>query len=85
MSEETLKPFRVRGKFIMGGAWQVFSKEFCAMDEEDCTEQAYSILGSRHGVKRKLIAINRIEEIKNINDIQDPIIKERITIGARER
>lgn len=85
MSEESLKPFRVMGKFMMGGAWQVFSKEFCAMDEDDCTEQAYSILGSRHGVKRKLITINRIEEIRNINDIQDPIIKNRITIGTSER
>jgi large subunit ribosomal protein LX len=85
MSEEQLKPFRIRGRFMMGGAWQMFSKEFCAMDEDDCTEQAYSILGSRHGVKRKLININRIEEIKNINDIQDPIIKDRMIIETSER
>ncbi len=79
MSEERLKPFRVKGSFMMGGGWQVFSKEFCAMDEDDCTEQAYSVLGSRHGVKRKLININRIEMIRNINDIKDPVIKDRIT------
>ena len=85
MSEDRLKPFRVEGKFLMGGAWQVFSKEFCAADEDGCAEQAYSVLGSRHGVKRKSIDIYNIEEIRSPNDIRDEVIKDRVLHDAGRR
>lgn len=74
-----LKVFRIAGEFMMGTRWQPFSKEFLAKDEKESVEFAYSILGSKHKVKRKFIRIEKIEEIKNVEEIKNPAIKERLS------
>lgn len=58
----------------MGEIWQPFCKEIIGNDEDEAKEKIYSILGSRHKVKRKMIKIESIQEIQK-NEITDPVIK----------
>ncbi len=69
-----MKVYRVAGKFLMGEIWQPFRKEIIGNSEEEAKERIYSILGSRHKVKRRMIKIESIEEIQK-NEISDPVIK----------
>ena len=69
-----MKVYRIKGKFLMGKIWQPFSKEFIGSDEEDAKERMYSIIGSRHRVKRRMIKIEEIREVGK-DEIQDPVIK----------
>jgi len=69
-----MKVYRVKGKFLMGKIWQPFSKEIIGNDENEARERLFSILGSRHRVKRRMIKIDSIREV-NKEEIQDPVIK----------
>ncbi|MGL6299097.1 MAG: 50S ribosomal protein L18Ae [Methanobacteriaceae archaeon] len=68
------KIFRVKGKFAMGDETKQFTKELKAFKEEDIYEKLYSEFGSKHGIKKYQMHIDKIEEI-SIDDVQDPIIK----------
>ncbi len=68
------KIFRVQGKFLMGKSFKPFTKELKAINEEDIQEKIYSDFGSKHGIKRSKIIIERINEISK-DEVQDPVIK----------
>lgn len=68
------KIFRIQGKFMMGNAFQPFTKELKAISEEDIHEKIYSEFGSKHGINRNKIVIEDIKEISK-DDVQDPMIK----------
>lgn len=68
------KIFRIQGKFMMGNSYQPFTKELKAIDEEDIREKIYSTYGSKHGIKRNKIIIQKIKEISK-DEVIDPIIK----------
>jgi large subunit ribosomal protein LX len=53
--------FEIRGKFKVRNSWQSFSKVIESQNEKNAVEKAYSLLGSKQGVKRNLV---RIEEVK---------------------
>lgn len=80
----TVKAFRSTGKFVMGRRWQPFTKEFIAKNKEECAEFTYSILGSNHRIKRKFIRIEKIEEIKKVEDVKDPAVKERLMLEVKK-
>ena len=69
-----MKVYRVKGKFLMGKIWQPFSKEIIGNDENEARERLFSILGSRHRVKRRMIKIDSIREV-NKEEIGDPVVK----------
>jgi len=69
-----MKVYRVEGKFLMGKIWQPFSKEIIGNDENEARERLFSILGSRHRVKRRMIKIDSIREV-NKEEIGDPVVK----------
>jgi len=79
-----LKAFRVSGEFMMGKGWQPFSKECASENEKECAELICSILGSNHKVKRKFIRIRTVERIKKVEDIKDPVVRERLRSGAKK-
>ena len=58
----------------MGKIWQPFSKEVIGNDENEARERLFSILGSRHRVKRRMIKIDNIKEVSK-DEIEDPVIK----------
>lgn len=69
-----MKVYLMKGIFLMGKIWQPFSKEVMGNDEEEAKERLLSILGSKHGVKRRMIKIEEIKELKK-EEIKDPVIK----------
>ena len=68
------KIFRIQGKFMMGNAFQPFTKELKAIGEDDIREKIYSEFGSRHGINKNKIVIEEIKEISK-DEVQDPIVK----------
>lgn len=58
-----VKNYRVKGKFRAGSANQKFTRELRETSKENALERIYSEIGSKHGTKRSLIKITKIEEI----------------------
>ncbi|OKY79204.1 MAG: Ribosomal protein L20A [Candidatus Methanohalarchaeum thermophilum] len=57
--------YEIKGTFNMGlNRNQKFKKEVEAENDEYAREKIYSILGSKHGVKRSKIQINSIEKLE---------------------
>jgi|Deesub1362B_J571_1020462.scaffolds.fasta_scaffold00058_65 large subunit ribosomal protein LX len=52
----------VRGKFRVNKKWMKFTKEIDAPNERVAKEWIYSLMGSRHKVKRNLIEIEEVLE-----------------------
>ena len=69
-----MKVYRIEGKFLMGKIWQPFSKEVIGNDENEAKERLFSLLGSRHRVKRRMIKVETIKEVSK-EEIEDPVIK----------
>jgi large subunit ribosomal protein LX len=67
------KIFRVKGWFKHDNRHQAFTKETRALSEKHVLEQVYSEIGSRHKVKRNLIHVSEITEIKP-EEAKDPRI-----------
>lgn len=59
-----IRVFRVRGWFKQGDLRQKFMRELPALSEKQVLERVYSELGSKHRVKRNLIHIEEVTEIK---------------------
>jgi len=59
-----IRVFRISGWFKQGNRRQKFMRELCALSEKQVLERVYSELGSKHRVKRNLIHIEGITEIK---------------------
>ncbi|MDR0911732.1 MAG: 50S ribosomal protein L18a [Methanobrevibacter sp.] len=68
------KIYRINGRFTMGNDSQIFVKELKAIKEEDIYQKIYSEFGSKHGINRNQINIEKIEEI-SADEVEDPIIK----------
>ncbi|MBN1330435.1 MAG: 50S ribosomal protein L18a [Candidatus Heimdallarchaeota archaeon] len=46
-----------------------------AVSEKDAVEQAYSRIGSKHRITRRLLKVEKIKEI-NDSELKNPILKE---------
>ncbi|KZX16217.1 50S ribosomal protein L18Ae [Methanobrevibacter filiformis] len=68
------KIYRVQGRFIMGDASQIFTKELKAINENDIYEKIYAEFGSKHRINKNQIKLEKIDEI-TIDDVTDPLIK----------
>lgn len=69
-----MKAYRVSGEFMMGDAWQSFTKEVVGESEKDVREVMYSRLGSKHRVRRAKIRIAEVTEIPP-DELTDPITR----------
>jgi len=78
MSE--VKVYRVIGRITKPNFKTNFRKEIRAVKPEDAVEEVYKILGSKHRVKRFHIKVERVEVVKDPNDIRDPVIR-ALTLG----
>lgn len=73
----SVKTFHIRGEFRKGKDKIPFGKYVRALNVEDALEMVYSVVGSKHRVKRNLISIDS-KDIKIITDpeeIKDVIVK----------
>jgi len=62
--ETIIKTFKIKGRFRCGKYEQNFTKELRGLSEKHVIERLYSEIGSKHRVKRGLIHISEISEIK---------------------
>jgi len=56
--------FIIKGSFKAGQRYEGFTKKISSNSEKNAVEKAYSILGSKHGIKRNFIKIESVEEVK---------------------
>jgi len=55
--------FVITGKFKSGFFWEKFTKTIESENEKNAREKVYSIIGSKHGSKRRSILIESISEV----------------------
>jgi len=75
LPKRTTNVFKVTGNFIKRKKTQKFTKEVIVNNKDQAKEYIFSIMGSKHRVKRREIKILKIEELP-IDKITDPIIKD---------
>jgi len=56
--------FTVKGTFKAGLKWEHFSKKVTSQNKKNAIEKAYSLIGSEHGLERRLVKIEGAEEVK---------------------
>lgn len=56
--------FIVKGTFKAGEKWERFAKTITSSNKKNASEKTYSLIGSEHGLKRRQIKIESIEEAK---------------------
>ncbi|MFW9903410.1 MAG: 50S ribosomal protein L18Ae [Candidatus Thorarchaeota archaeon] len=79
MKEEvSVKIFRISGFFKQRRQTTSFSKELCALTEEQAKDILFSEFGSRNRLKRGHIRITSIDEISP-DDITDPFVQKIVT------
>jgi len=75
----TVKTYRVKGYMLISHdrlpTWQVFTKDVRAVNESDALEKIYSLMGSKHKLKRYHIRIESITEI-NPEESIDVVVRE---------
>ncbi len=77
-----IKNYRSVGTFRMGKKYHPFTKEIRATDEKQVRELIFTHFGSCHGLKRNLVKIEKIDEIKD-DKVEDIFLKQ--LIQAREQ
>jgi large subunit ribosomal protein LX len=77
-----MKAFLVSGKFkISERNWQNFNIEVASGDENAAREKIMTILGSRHKVPRRLIDIQKVQELDS-DKITDNVVKHQAGAGS---
>ena len=56
--------FIVKGTFKAGEKRERFTKTVTSQNKNNALEKAYSLIGSEHGLKRKQINVESVEEVK---------------------
>ena len=57
-----MSDFVVKGTFKAGHDWENFTKTVESQNEKNARDKVYSLFGSKHGIKRRLITIASIVE-----------------------
>ncbi len=68
-----MKAYRASGSFSYGKNSQEFTLDIIAADEDDAWHRIYSNFGSRHGVPRRFIKVDSLEEI-DPSDSTAPVV-----------
>jgi large subunit ribosomal protein LX len=55
------KTFQIIGSFRAGRSWERFTKKVSSNNEKNAAEKLYSLIGSEHGLKRRMIRIESVE------------------------
>ncbi|UCG90794.1 MAG: 50S ribosomal protein L18a [Candidatus Heimdallarchaeota archaeon] len=74
----SVKIFRISGSFKQRRETTSFSKELCALTEEQAKDKLFSEFGSRNRLKRRQIRIISIDEISP-KEITDPFVQKLVT------
>ena len=78
--DDAVKVYRVIGEMrFKTGFIQKFKVEVTGLSEKQALEKVYSVLGSRHRLKRSHIRIKEVKEI-SVEEVEDQYIKELISL-----
>ncbi|MDL2261563.1 50S ribosomal protein L18a [Methanimicrococcus sp. OttesenSCG-928-J09] len=55
--------YMITGKFKPGFFWEKFTKTIESENEKNALEKVYSLMGSKHGLKRRSIVVESIKEV----------------------
>jgi len=58
------KNYRVEGTFRMDGAWKPYAKVISAPNEKQAKERVFTLLGSKHRLKRRDIQVGKVEPVE---------------------
>ncbi len=72
-----MKAFRVSGRFQMGYKEMTFVKEFALSDRKQVEDKLYGELGSKHKVPRRLVTIEKVEEIE-ADRVSDSSVRQKL-------
>ncbi|AFH43250.1 50S ribosomal protein L18a [Fervidicoccus fontis] len=83
-----VKVYRISGEMLISHdhfpKWQKFNLELTGTSEKDAINKTYSLLGSKHKLRRFHIKINKVEEVANkeavSKNIQDLLAIDRWNI-----
>ncbi len=56
--------FIVKGSFKAGERYEHFTKTVTAQNKKRALDKTFSLIGSEHGVNRRLMKIDAVEEVK---------------------
>ncbi len=74
-----MKAYKISGTFKMGSVEQnPFTIELAAKRKDEAVNKLYSILGSKHGVKRREVKITEVKSLKK-EEIEDPVVRYQVT------
>lgn len=57
------KEFTVKGEFKMGDEWKPYSKIIAAPNEAQARERIFTIMGSKHRLKRQYVRIAEVTQV----------------------
>jgi large subunit ribosomal protein LX len=60
----TEQMFEVKGTFRMGERWRPYTKKVSAPNETQARERTYTLLGSKHRLKRRYITVNTVTVLR---------------------
>jgi large subunit ribosomal protein LX len=63
-SMEKAQSYRVEGTFQMDGEWRPYDKLVSAPNEAQARERIYTLLGSKHRLKRREIRVAKVQPVE---------------------
>jgi large subunit ribosomal protein LX len=60
----TDQKFEVKGTFRMGEDWMPYTKVIAAPNENQAKERTFTVIGSKHNLKRRYIKIDGVTPVK---------------------
>ncbi|MEM3670309.1 MAG: 50S ribosomal protein L18Ae [Thermoprotei archaeon] len=76
MVDEKVRVYLVRGSMRRSLDWQKFQKYVLADSETLAVENTYSLIGSKHRLKRYQMKIESIKHITDPKAVSDPLIRQ---------
>ena len=77
-----MNAFEVKGQFrVSHREWQSFTIEIASENEDAAVEKTFSLMGSRHRVKRQFVRIENIRALK-LEEITDHRVKYLMEAGS---
>ena len=55
-----MQKFEVKGTFLMGENWMPYKKVIEAPNEKQAQERVFTIIGSKHNLKRRYIKVESV-------------------------
>ncbi len=59
-----MQEFEVNGTFRMGDVWKLYTKVVSAPNENQAKERIFTLMGSKHRLKRQYITISDVKVYK---------------------